>query len=59
MGPYQWHLFALCGGGWMADNLWLQVRSLGVANENFIDVIGIGCRVDLAATFGRVWRQRN
>jgi hypothetical protein len=26
MGRYQWQLFALCGGGWMADNLWLQVR---------------------------------
>lgn len=25
MGKYQWQLFALCGGGWMADNLWLQV----------------------------------
>jgi len=24
MGKYQWELFALCGGGWMADNLWLQ-----------------------------------
>ncbi|KAF1937522.1 MFS general substrate transporter [Clathrospora elynae] len=24
MGRYQWQLFALCGGGWMADNLWLQ-----------------------------------
>ncbi|OAL47177.1 MFS general substrate transporter [Pyrenochaeta sp. DS3sAY3a] len=24
MGRYQWELFALCGGGWMADNLWLQ-----------------------------------
>jgi hypothetical protein len=26
MGKYQWELFALCGGGWMADNLWLQVH---------------------------------
>jgi len=25
VGRYQWELFALCGGGWMADNLWLQV----------------------------------
>ncbi|KAJ4357721.1 uncharacterized protein N0V89_002297 [Didymosphaeria variabile] len=24
MGKYQWQLFALCGCGWMADNLWLQ-----------------------------------
>lgn len=24
MGRYQWQLFALCGCGWMADNLWLQ-----------------------------------
>ncbi|OAK99711.1 MFS general substrate transporter [Phaeosphaeriaceae sp. SRC1lsM3a] len=24
MGKYQWELFALCGCGWMADNLWLQ-----------------------------------
>ncbi|KAF2833534.1 MFS general substrate transporter [Ophiobolus disseminans] len=24
MGRYQWELFILCGGGWMADNLWLQ-----------------------------------
>ncbi|PYH66438.1 uncharacterized protein BO88DRAFT_118849 [Aspergillus vadensis CBS 113365] len=26
MGRYQWQLFALCGFGWLADNLWLQVR---------------------------------
>jgi hypothetical protein len=25
MGRYQWELFFLCGCGWMADNLWLQV----------------------------------
>ena len=25
MGPYQWQLFVLCGFGWLADNLWLQV----------------------------------
>jgi hypothetical protein len=30
MGRYQWQLFALCGGGWMADNLWLQVRHVVV-----------------------------
>ncbi|KAL1620963.1 putative sugar transporter [Diplodia seriata] len=24
MGKYQWELFALCGFGWTADNLWLQ-----------------------------------
>ncbi|KAK2775491.1 hypothetical protein FQN53_003121 [Emmonsiellopsis sp. PD_33] len=24
MGRYQWHLFILCGFGWLADNLWLQ-----------------------------------
>ncbi|OJD35422.1 sugar transporter [Diplodia corticola] len=24
MGRYQWQLFALCGFGWTADNLWLQ-----------------------------------
>ncbi|GAB1197043.1 hypothetical protein APSETT444_006324 [Aspergillus pseudonomiae] len=24
MGRYQWELFALCGCGWLADNLWLQ-----------------------------------
>ena len=24
MGRYQWELFFLCGGGWMADNVWLQ-----------------------------------
>ncbi|KAI9369135.1 major facilitator superfamily domain-containing protein [Aspergillus egyptiacus] len=24
MGRYQWELFALCGFGWLADNLWLQ-----------------------------------
>ena len=24
MGKYQWKLFALCGFGWAADNLWLQ-----------------------------------
>lgn len=27
MGRYQWELFALCGFGWTADNLWLQVRA--------------------------------
>ena len=26
MGPYQWQLFVLCGFGWLADNLWLQVQ---------------------------------
>ena len=25
MGPYQWQLFVLCGFGWLADNLILQV----------------------------------
>jgi hypothetical protein len=25
MGRYQWGLFILCGMGWVADNLWLQV----------------------------------
>lgn len=29
MGRYQWELFALCGFGWTADNLWLQVRGGG------------------------------
>ncbi len=24
MTRYQWGLFFLCGGGWLADNLWLQ-----------------------------------
>ena len=24
MGSYQWNLFALCGFGWLADNMWLQ-----------------------------------
>ncbi|OJK03086.1 hypothetical protein ASPACDRAFT_76158 [Aspergillus aculeatus ATCC 16872] len=24
MGRYQWELFAMCGFGWLADNLWLQ-----------------------------------
>ncbi|KAL8739137.1 MAG: hypothetical protein Q9181_000166 [Wetmoreana brouardii] len=24
MGSYQWSLFALCGFGWLADNMWLQ-----------------------------------
>lgn len=24
MGRYQWSLFALCGFGWLADNMWLQ-----------------------------------
>lgn len=28
MGRYQWELFALCGFGWTADNLWLQVRGI-------------------------------
>lgn len=28
MGKYQWELFALCGCGWMADNLWLQASNL-------------------------------
>lgn len=26
MGRYQWGLFVLCGMGWVADNLWLQVH---------------------------------
>jgi MFS family permease len=28
MGRYQWKLFALCGCGWLADNLWLQAVAL-------------------------------
>jgi hypothetical protein len=27
MGKYQWELFTLCGMGWLADNLWMQVSS--------------------------------
>jgi len=26
MGRYQWELFMLCGMGWLADNLWMQVN---------------------------------
>lgn len=32
MGRYQWELFILCGFGWFADNLWLQVCD---TNPNF------------------------
>ena len=28
MGSYQWKLFALCGFGWLADNMWLQTVAL-------------------------------
>ncbi|RPA98746.1 MFS general substrate transporter [Choiromyces venosus 120613-1] len=28
MGPYTWRLFALCGFGWFADNMWLQGLAL-------------------------------
>lgn len=28
MGKYQWALFALCGCGWIADNMWLQALSV-------------------------------
>ncbi|KAL8951763.1 MAG: hypothetical protein Q9222_002284 [Ikaeria aurantiellina] len=28
MGRYQWSLFALCGFGWLADNMWLQAVAL-------------------------------
>jgi len=28
MGPYTRHLFALCGFGWFADNMWLQGLAL-------------------------------
>ena len=28
MGRYQWHLFSLCGFGWLADNLWMQGLAL-------------------------------
>lgn len=27
MGRYNWQLFFLCGFGWFADNLWIQVRT--------------------------------
>ena len=30
MGRYQWELFALCGFGWLADNLWLQGVALSL-----------------------------
>jgi Major Facilitator Superfamily len=28
IGRYQWHLFSLCGMGWLADNLWMQGLAL-------------------------------
>ncbi|KDQ20952.1 hypothetical protein BOTBODRAFT_62009 [Botryobasidium botryosum FD-172 SS1] len=28
MGYYQWSLLALCGFGWMADNMWLQAIAI-------------------------------
>lgn len=28
LGKYQWQLFALCGLGWFADNLWMQGLAL-------------------------------
>ncbi|KAF8869192.1 major facilitator superfamily domain-containing protein, partial [Gymnopilus junonius] len=28
MGSYQWTLLALCGFGWMADNMWLQAIAI-------------------------------
>ncbi|KAL8698594.1 MAG: hypothetical protein Q9224_001784, partial [Gallowayella concinna] len=43
MGRYQWSLFALCGFGWLADNMWLQgvaltlpslSREFGVSDTN-------------------------
>ena len=36
MGRYQWSLFALCGFGWLADNMWLQAVALtlpGLSDE--------------------------
>jgi hypothetical protein len=49
MGRYQWQLFALCGGGWMADNLWLQVR---LPNSSTVSRTyhNIGCRSNTAST---------
>jgi len=49
MGRYQWQLFALCGGGWMADNLWLQVRipSPSTASRTYHS---LGCRPYTTAT---------
>lgn len=35
MGRYNWELFVLCGFGWFADNLWLQVRSEFLIKEPF------------------------
>ncbi len=32
MGRYQYHLFMLCGLGWMADNLWLQALAVCMSN---------------------------
>lgn len=59
MGKYQWKLFALCGGGWMADNLWLQVCYVDQDLIAVTDARIVGCRTDLAATFCRVWCQRD
>ncbi|KAG5463615.1 MAG: major facilitator superfamily domain-containing protein [Olpidium bornovanus] len=52
MGRYQWVLFALCGTGWLADNMWIQAIAVampqlqiefGVADDH----IGFG----LSSTF--------
>ena len=40
MGKYQWQLFALCGFGWVSDNLWLQGIALalpGLSDEFGVD----------------------
>jgi len=40
MGRYQWGLFVLCGMGWVADNLWLQVHQEVLLLVQFLNLVG-------------------
>jgi hypothetical protein len=55
MGRYLWELFLLCGCGWMADNLWLQVTSQSHHRGLSVNVFA-GHRPYIDISIERIWR---
>ncbi|KAL2758185.1 hypothetical protein ACRALDRAFT_1061403 [Sodiomyces alcalophilus JCM 7366] len=53
MGKFNWQLFALCGFGWFADNLWLQGVSLTLPSLSAeFDISEKTVRYTASALFG-------
>ncbi|GAW13009.1 hypothetical protein ANO14919_023850 [Xylariales sp. No.14919] len=53
MGLYNWQLFVLCGFGWFADNLWMQVSQHGMQHR--IYPMSHSSRVLLTRQLGRLF----